>query len=557
MKKMNIQTFIKKHSKAWRGIKYVGLPILIYFVLFTVLTWPWLPHFGTHFFTDGGDGYQNVWNMWWVERSVTELHRLPWYTQYLHFPFGVTLIGQTLNPFNGFVALGLLPFMHLNQAFNIMVIFSFVMGGLTAFWLCYYFAKAYVPSLIGGVIFTFSSYHFAHAQGHMQLVSLEWIPLFILLWWKFLTKPSYWLAAGSAVSLTLVLLCDYYYFLYSLIFAAMAILWFWHTKKLPDLKKATTLKPLGLLAGLGLLLVAPLPLALLRANSHTEFLGSHSARLFSTDIATPLLNGGFWKFHSLTDWYYKYLPANIFEATVYVTLATFTLIVISLVKRKKLPKELLFWQILIIFFGVMSLGPRLMVRGNTIEHAPMPYVIMERVVPGMKLSGMPVRMMVMVLLGSAVIAAMVLARLDLSKRKSKLIMSAFVLVLLVEIWPKPLPLTPANYSNYVARLKTLPSTGGVLDEAAKDPYTQLFNQTLHEKPMPFGYISRQPKELGEKELPIIEYNTQNKLNLLCSEFKIRYVTAPAAKPRNTTFPIIYQDNQAIIYDLKGSPNSNC
>src|SRR5579883_2742300 len=81
----------------------VVVPLLIYFVFFCVFTWPWVTHFRGWYFTDSGDGLQNVWNMWWINKSVVQLHRLPWYTNFLHYPFGVTLLGQTMNPFNGFV----------------------------------------------------------------------------------------------------------------------------------------------------------------------------------------------------------------------------------------------------------------------------------------------------------------------------------------------------------------------------------------------------------------------------------------------------------------------
>lgn len=220
--------------------KWVGLPLLVYFFFFCIFTWPWISNFNVSFMTDAGDGLQNVWNIWWINKSVTELNQLPWFTSYLHAPHGVTLLGQTLNPFNGFVALPLLGFLTLTQAFNVMIIFSFVVGGLTAFWLCYYFSRSYIPSLIGGFIFTFSSYHFAHAIGHMQLISLEFIPLFILLWWMFLKRPRYLTAVGAATALFLVLMCDYYYFLFSVLTAGMIVLYFWRTKQLPPLKEKKT-----------------------------------------------------------------------------------------------------------------------------------------------------------------------------------------------------------------------------------------------------------------------------------------------------------------------------
>ena len=43
---------------------------------------------------------------------------------------------------------------------------------------------------IAGAIFTFSSYHFAHSIGHMQLITMQWIPLFLLAWLRLLDEPT-------------------------------------------------------------------------------------------------------------------------------------------------------------------------------------------------------------------------------------------------------------------------------------------------------------------------------------------------------------------------------
>ena len=69
------------------------------------------------------------------------------------------------------------------MAYNTITIFAFVMGGLTMYWLAYHLTRSFWGSLLAGFIFTFSNYHFMHAQGHLQLISLEWIPLFVLCWY--------------------------------------------------------------------------------------------------------------------------------------------------------------------------------------------------------------------------------------------------------------------------------------------------------------------------------------------------------------------------------------
>jgi len=542
-----------KPTRLYRAVKYAGLPILIYFVAFCFFTWPWITHFNTRFFTDSGDGLQNVWNMWWINKSVTQLHTSPWFTTYLQAPFGVTLVGQTLNPINGFVGIILQHFMSLVQAFNTMIVFSFVFAGLTAFWLSHYFTKRYLPSLIGGFIFTFSSYHFAHAIGHMQLVSIEFIPLFILCWWKFVKKPSYLLAAGASVSLFLVLFCDYYYFLYCLLAAAGIVVYLWVKKEIPSLKDRSTYLPLALFAGLSLIIIAPLPVALLRANSRDMLTGSHPARLLSTDALTPFIDGGFWRFHSLTNAYWKHIHAFVAESSIYLGLSVICVLIYALIKRKFLHRDIGFWLILIITFGIFSLGPRLMVFGYSINHAPLPYVILEKVVPGLKLSGVPIRMMVMVTLGSAIVAAMVLSKINLSKRGGQVLLAVFSIILVVEMFPSTLPLTSPTEPAYTSALRALPSTGAVLDDAATTQSYQLYHQIAFDKPMVLGYISRTPESIVNKDAALVQTISSGDYKLLCSAYKLRYITTPANTPLHTTFPIVYHDGQAIIYDLKNSP----
>ena len=60
-----------------RFLKAVVVPATAYLLIFVLYTWPWTAHFSSEYFTDTGDGYQNVWNMWWVNHSGHLLHQLP------------------------------------------------------------------------------------------------------------------------------------------------------------------------------------------------------------------------------------------------------------------------------------------------------------------------------------------------------------------------------------------------------------------------------------------------------------------------------------------------
>ena len=530
------------------------LPGLVYLVLFAIVTWPWITHFNSGFLTDSRDGYQNVWNMWWINKSVTQLHVSPWHTDYLHAPFGVTLIGQTLNPINGFTGIVLQKFLSLTQAFNVMIIFAFVFGGVTMFWLCRFLTRRTIPSLIGGAVFTFSSYHFAHAVGHMQLVTLEFIPLYVLLWWRLLVKPSYRLASGAAVTLLLVLFSDYYYFLYSIIMSAfIAAYLLWRRDVSPSaVRRNGNWRPLLLFAVLCLCLVAPLPVALLLSNQSSPLTGAHNALTFSTDLATPFVDGGLWTFGGLTRFYYRNVRGYLSETTIYLGLTVWSVVAVTAVRRQKIHRDVVLFLTTGAFFGVMSLGPRLLVAGHSFHSIPLPYAALEAVVPGLKLSGVPVRMMLMVVFSAAVLCAMAFAKLDLKHPGGLALTTAFCGLLAIEVWPSPLPVASTVQPDYVIALKHFPA-GAVLDDAAAYPALQLFHQTAHEHKLVFGYISRTPAKLIEAERPLMADIAGGRFSVLCHDFQLRYITTPSSRPLDTSFPVIYRDSQALIYDVRTGP----
>jgi hypothetical protein len=73
-----------------------------------------------------------VWNSVVGAARVVVLHQSPWYTHDLHVPYGSSLLAHTLNPFNGFAAIALAPFMSPVAVHNTLVTFGFVAGGVTA-----------------------------------------------------------------------------------------------------------------------------------------------------------------------------------------------------------------------------------------------------------------------------------------------------------------------------------------------------------------------------------------------------------------------------------------
>ena len=202
-------------------------------------------------------------------------------------------MGHTLNPFNGLMAVPLLPFLGLLQAHNFAVVFAFVVSGYTAFLLAWRFTRAYLPSLVAGAMFTFSNYHFAHAEGHLQLVSMQWIPLFALLWWMLLEKPRPLLGVGTGVALFLVALCDYYYLFFSVIFGVLAFLWRgWRARRVPLLGSRAETISLGAFLATALLTTGPMVGGLVLLSVRDPLWGAHPTAGPLPGPAGPLHPGG-------------------------------------------------------------------------------------------------------------------------------------------------------------------------------------------------------------------------------------------------------------------------
>ena len=152
-------------------------------LLTLVMTYPLIRRFTSAIPGDGFDGWQNYWNLWWVRQALLVEHTHPWFTDMLYAPVGVSLLFHTLNLFNGLTTLPLQLAWGLFPAYNSAVLFSFAMSGLGAYLLARYVLGPHssrLAAFAAGIIFTFSPFHIAHLLGHMQVISMEWMPFFAL-----------------------------------------------------------------------------------------------------------------------------------------------------------------------------------------------------------------------------------------------------------------------------------------------------------------------------------------------------------------------------------------
>lgn len=532
---------------AWRD---AALPVLIYTAAFCALTWPAVLSFGSHFFCDGGDGLQSVWNLWWTRKAVVELHQSPWWTSWIHFPHGTTLVGHTLSAFNGLLAIPLSVALGPVQVHNALVAVGFVGGGWAAFLLARDVVGGWWPSVVAGFAFTFSGYHFAHAEGHLNLVSLEWVPIFVLCWLRLLRQPTVRRALLAAGALGLVLLCDYYYVLLCVLMAvALAA---WRAAQRRDvlfLLRRPYAAPLGAFVLASLLTSGVLVVALLSRPAADPFIGSHDAALYSNNLLAGVLPGGHSAWAALTAGYWGALPGNIHESSVYVGLVVLALAVFGFAQRRAVAfADAPMWLALAAVFFVLSFGPALRWRGEPLTGAWMPYRWLELLLPPVRMSGSPGRMILVASLALSLLAAAGISAVLRPATPGRVAAAALLAgAVLVNLWPRPLTLTRPEVPEWVLVLRDRPGAGALLDLSGTAGAKPLFFQTVHGKPIAFGYISRISRSTVRANDRILDDVRLGRYDRIRDVHGFRYLVTPGREPPGPG--ILYDGPGARLYDL--------
>ena len=521
-----------KGKSFWKtAARFALWPALFYFGLFVILTYPAITHFSTFFYTDAVDGYGTIWNLWWVHKAIAELHQSPWFTPMFHWPHGTSLHQHNLMLFNGLVGVPLLHVLSLVQAYNTLLILSFVWGGLAAFGLAYALVRHYEASLLAGVIYAFTNYNFAHAEGLNHMLIIEWIPVFLGLFYFFLEDPTLLKAIAAVVAVGLVALSNYYYLFYALLGAVMMLM-----RKGLELKKTSGpylrrhRVPLFVFLVASAAVLAPDILAVLHLNNPKDplFVSGHPADLYSLDLLGLWIPGGHWRFAQLTEPFWAHLPGNIHESSVHFGTAILAMLYIGWFMRKTIHmKTFYFWYAFGIFFFVLALGPAPQIAGISFPSIRMPYAWFEAIFPLLRLSGCPVRFVVMIALAASMIIAMIWKTLDEKKPAHwNHLRWLWLGLLLFESWPRALASAPSAVPDYVRALAALPSNNqGAIDLVGRITEC-MYYQTVHQKPLAFGFFARTRVSETVSDRQIMMLILARKYDVLSKDFHFRYIIAP-------------------------------
>jgi hypothetical protein len=173
----------------------------------------WIPGRGA------GDNAAFLWNFWWFRYATGHASLSPFHTEHLFAPFGTSLVLNTHSALQSALGATVLRPLPLTTAHNIVLLAGLAANGLAAYALAFAEARRALPAVLAGTIFASSTYIAIHLLGHFNLVHAWVIPVAALAWIRCIDRPTLTRVCAVSVAFAATTYSDYYYLVYSLMFA--------------------------------------------------------------------------------------------------------------------------------------------------------------------------------------------------------------------------------------------------------------------------------------------------------------------------------------------------
>jgi hypothetical protein len=405
--------------------------------------------------------------------------------------------------FNHLLAVPLQSFLSTLGAYDVTVLLSYALSGLTMYLLASAFTRNWFACFIAGLVFTFSTYHFARGDMHLGLLTLELLPLCAWRLVLFVRDPGWKNAVLAGIASGLVPWADVYYFAYFLVPFGLAVViavavsnprWF--------------TRPANLIRGavvLALAAVVTLPAIYPDIFLAPDVSASVAALAVSnTKIALSADLSGFFlpdPYNPLMGWRVARFFANqaVFPArSVFLGFPALGLAALVFFFRSGRTRVALAWLLLTVAGVAVALGPVLQIAGKKLF--PLPFYGLLFDLPFLDNFRAPAVLSVIALVGISVLAALgATALLDsIARGRQERIVLGVALVLLVALGLAPSAVSGYRIASFQVPTPTVyqqiaasPDDGLLLDVPTQIASVMFF-QSIHHKPLVGGILPREP-----------------------------------------------------------------
>jgi hypothetical protein len=532
-----------------------------------------------------GDTQQSINFMWWFKKSFLNPNLSFYNDVYLYHPTGVTMAFSDVSPFLMILSVPMQILVGRITTYNLFILSSFIISGFGVYLLVKYLTGDGRASFIAGVIFAFCPQHFMQALAHMNIASVQWLPFFILYFLKAVKDGSRKDAVFASVFLSLASLCSWFNALYILLFVGLYIAfnYFNDKEKILNRKVAGNLVLIG---ALSLLLIFPFLYPMLIELTRSNYMKPSPADSvwYSADLVGFFIPS---RIHPLFGEYvaslYEKFTSHISENTIYIGYTVIFLVGYYVLKHRKSLGESKFWVVSSLFFFLLSLGPILHILGKTNFTVfnvtiPLPYLILYYI-PPISITRVPSRLSIMLMLSLSVLTGYGIKEI-LHKISRKNIATILILsLILFEFVVFPCPTNKIDVPEFYKQISLESDNYAILEVPFRDMSEYMYYQTIHEKKLVGGYLSRAPEYATTfvENTPIIsdfwslhlkpDILNQNTLQMgawLLDYYGIRYVVIHKNRLNSTEFedvndlskkifndaPPVYEDETLVVYKVK-------
>lgn len=402
------------------------------------------------------DGWEHAWWLWFARRLLLQGRGLD-DLYLLNHPFGLQHPYQWSLVSFSLIASFFSTLFPPAATYNLMVLSSFILGGLAAYHLCRELTGEHWPAVVGGAIFAFCPNRLGHAlAGWLPQMTVYLFPWYALLLLRTLQRPTWRRSIGLGVLAGMAAMIWPIHLAYFLVPVTVVIagdhliclkLAFFKERRIPYL---------GLSFAIALLIALPflLPVILRRFEGEMDYLAMTGVVGHSTDLLaffTPSPYHPVLASLGVVPAFAQRVFAN--QEALRAGLAYPGLIAVLLAAWGTLrarPRPWL-WLVLAVVAAVLSLGPILVVGGRPVEYTvdgyrtyvSMPYALVQ-FVPFFDWIRTPGRINTTGMLGLGVLAAFGLKELAarFSGQRGLVVSCALAIVALVifeylPMWPFP------------------------------------------------------------------------------------------------------------------------
>ena len=491
--------------------------ITIFLILTIIMTFPLVLDF--NFELPGANEFCHdkchmMWRIWWADHSLE--NNLDFKnTDYIFYPDG-TSIGGNLALFT--TGLGVIIFKLTNNlitTYNTIILIGFAFGGYSMYLLSNHFHRNFYSSMVAGIIFTFSSFHFAHSGHHLGLSMIGWIPLYLLILFKTQKEQSLSYSILGGIFLFLISLTHLYYFVMVILFSLIFVGVFLAKKK--EIGNKIFIKQISIIMVIGVTLTIGTSYSVFLSDDESDRIPLWQHEMFSASLENLIMPSPKHTSQPLSDYAIMYgihdLAGNpnvpgvrSIEQVVYLGYATIILSTIALINFRK--QYAWFWASIGGLFLLFSLGPELRIFNN-LTGIILPERIFYEVIPGWDAIRAPARFIVIANISLAILSSYTIFNLMgkklLSSKIKYIIVFVIIAALLFDYSHLPFDTNEIIIPEIYDEIKSDNSNFSILDlplgghgeNSLLSSPAFMFYQTIHEKPIIGGYESRPSNELLE------------------------------------------------------------